>query len=732
MGDSNATQADVSQGAGDASSPPLAEPDTDAFAQADATDATAQADTALAPGACVEPSDCDGKLLACQVWICKASQCEAIPAALGSPCVDGHLCTVGDTCTGPLSCTGEPKVCGDGNECTQDKCAAKDGSCYSLPSFGDCDDGNACTAATACSAGQCGGGAAVDCSDGNPCTADACSPTSGCVHTPVDATCSDVCYPAAVCAAGQCLLGAALACDDGNSCTTDTCVAPSGCAHSDSPLPCGTGPCVTGICTAGQCQTGPALWAIDLPTANLGSIVNLRVDSGGRARLWSTFNAPQATVFAVDRLGKLAAKWPKTCSDVLDLPSGATVCVEAEWQKTKPNSESAVVNWRSVDASPYSAPLETWPLTAQYGAVFMAIFPAGALQTSPGVWLMGWVATDAPSMEEGYCPSSDQNCGKWNALWVIRSDHGVYETITLPKGQNGTKSIGGGPTADGGLIVGAYQYWQTSIARFSVDGKVQWMTAIPSLDFDERLVQLANGTIGVVGGQGKSEWLLGSGAKFASAKLFDPYPSYGGPVALAPAEDAGFFVARQIAPGVTELRRYDAGRNLVWHRTLVPAEFGYTGPLGVAALASGDSGSLLLAGNRKAQIGPKGSWIPVPWMARLDAFGHGSCAAAGLCAGLQVANCKDGNVCTLDACDPPSGCTWTAHEAACSTGQPCKSAEVCVNGGCSGGAPLACDDGDYCTADSCVPATGCSHTPLAELAPCGPWGVCKSGKCSKP
>lgn len=732
VGDSNATLTDASQGAGDAPSPPLAGPDADVFAQADATDATAKADTSLAPGSCLESADCDGKLLACQVWLCKANLCEAIPVALGSPCVDGHLCTVGDTCTGPLSCAGEPKACGDGNECTQDKCAAKDGSCYSLPNFGDCDDGNACTAATACTSGQCGGGVAVDCSDGNPCTADACSPAAGCVHTPVNAPCSDVCYPAAVCAAGDCQLGAALSCDDGNSCTTDTCAVPGGCVHSDSPLPCGIGLCATGICTAGQCQTGPALWAADLPTVNLGDVVNLRVDSSGRARVWATVNTPQAMVFAVDRLGKLAAKWPIGCADVLDLPGGSTVCVATEWQKTNANSESAVVSWRSVEASPYSAPLKKWPLTAQYGAAFMAVFSAGALQTSPGVWLMGWVATDAPSLLEGYCPSSDQSCGKWNALWVIRSDNGVYETITLPKGQNGTKSIGGGATADGGLIVGAYQSGHTTVARFSAGGKVQWLTKIPSLDFHERLVQLANGTIGVIGGQGKSAWLLGSGAEFASAKLFDPYPGYGSAIALAATEDAGFFVARHTAPGVTELRRYDAGRNLLWHRTLVAAEFGYTGQLGVAALASGDSGSVYLVGVRQAPVVKPGSWMSVPWMARLDAFGHGSCAAAGLCAGLQVASCKDGNVCTLDACDPPTGCTWTGHDAACSTGQPCKSAEVCVNGGCSGGAPLACDDGDLCTADSCVPANGCSHTPLAELAPCGSWGVCKGGKCSKP
>src|SRR5262249_19147829 len=68
-----------------------------------------------------------------------------------------------------------------------------------------CDDGNACTAADGCLAGQCLG-SAVNCDDANVCTTDGCDPATGCTHTPIS-------------------------CDDANPCTTDTCNPASGCLH---------------------------------------------------------------------------------------------------------------------------------------------------------------------------------------------------------------------------------------------------------------------------------------------------------------------------------------------------------------------------------------------------------------------------------------------------------------------------------------------------------------------
>ena len=45
--------------------------------------------------------------------------------------------------------------------------------------------------------------------------------------------------------------------------------------------------------------------------------------------------------------------------------------------------------------------------------------------------------------------------------------------------------------------------------------------------------------------------------------------------------------------------------------------------------------------------------------------------------------------------------------------------------GCSPGSPLNCDDGLFCTDDSCVPATGCAHVPH----PCADSNLCTTDTC---
>lgn len=70
--------------------------------------------------------------------------------------------------------------------------------------------------------------------------------------------------------------------------------------------------------------------------------------------------------------------------------------------------------------------------------------------------------------------------------------------------------------------------------------------------------------------------------------------------------------------------------------------------------------------------------------------GHDSCSA-GVCQG-GVSDCySDGNPCTVDSCNPDTGCVFT---------------------------PVDCDDGDPCTSDSCQIATGqCVHTPVPPPCP---------------
>ncbi len=55
----------------------------------------------------------------------------------------------------------------------------------------------------------------------------------------------------------------------------------------------------------------------------------------------------------------------------------------------------------------------------------------------------------------------------------------------------------------------------------------------------------------------------------------------------------------------------------------------------------------------------------------------------------QSVHCDDGNLCTIDSCDPELGCQFV----------------------------FACDDGDGCTDDSCNPELGCVYLPAPD--PCG-------------
>jgi len=101
----------------------------------------------------------------------------------------------------------------------------------------------------------------------------------------------------------------------------------------------------------------------------------------------------------------------------------------------------------------------------------------------------------------------------------------------------------------------------------------------------------------------------------------------------------------------------------------------------------------------------------------------GDACVEGACLGQPV-DCNDVNPCTLDGCNPNSGCTNAPIQAGCSDGDPCTSGDACAGGACKG-KPKACDDGDACTADTCQGGDGCVNLPTA--ATCSDGNVCTKG-----
>lgn len=96
------------------------------------------------------------------------------------------------------------------------------------------------------------------------------------------------------------------------------------------------------------------------------------------------------------------------------------------------------------------------------------------------------------------------------------------------------------------------------------------------------------------------------------------------------------------------------------------------------------------------------------------------CSAFGQCVPGAHLVCNDGNACTADTCVPASGCRYEAvpDGASCSDGAFCNGAELCVGGACADRDDPACDDGDPCTENLCDAAAGaCLNPPVAQPSP---------------
>jgi len=108
-----------------------------------------------------------------------------------------------------------------------------------------------------------------------------------------------------------------------------------------------------------------------------------------------------------------------------------------------------------------------------------------------------------------------------------------------------------------------------------------------------------------------------------------------------------------------------------------------------------------------------------------DACTVGDVCHEGACqAGQTALVCDDGNPCTADGCDPASGCVAPnePNGTACEDGNACTLGDRCVAGACTGVLVDACDDANECTIDTCDPASGCQHA-LDTANPC-----CGSGQ----
>jgi len=96
--------------------------------------------------------------------------------------------------------------------------------------------------------------------------------------------------------------------------------------------------------------------------------------------------------------------------------------------------------------------------------------------------------------------------------------------------------------------------------------------------------------------------------------------------------------------------------------------------------------------------------------------------------------CDDQNDCTLDSCNQDDGCAYDNVEGPCEDGDLCTSGDYCLNGECQTGANATeCDDDNTCTEDTCNPLFGCIHAKLTGQCDDG-WDctyedTCLGGQC---
>jgi len=93
------------------------------------------------------------------------------------------------------------------------------------------------------------------------------------------------------------------------------------------------------------------------------------------------------------------------------------------------------------------------------------------------------------------------------------------------------------------------------------------------------------------------------------------------------------------------------------------------------------------------------------------------------CSGIDAGPCKD------VYCDEQDGQCKTknsADDSGCDDGNACTAADSCSDGSCVG-ETLKCDDGDECTVDGCDPATGCTTDAVDDGTECNDGSLCTSG-----
>jgi hypothetical protein len=621
-------------------------------------------------------------------------------------CIDGDACTVGDHCEAGV-CTGLPVVCDDGNPCTDDLCDGQ-GGCTAKFNSAPCDDGDPCTVADSCAQGTCAG-YAVDCNcqDDEDCAVledgDLCNGTLVCdtgslpfqcaVAPETVVVCPQPQGAASICSKsvctpenGQCGLvpdHEGFACDDGDPCTigdacqAGACVAgvAAGCEDAN--------PCTTDYCVpkTGCIHQENALPCNDGDSCTVGDLCAAGQCKGGPAL--SCDDGNPCTLDGCDP-GKGCTHAPQAgeCDD-------GNGCTTGDYCKA-----GKCVFTAGTDCND-SNPCTKDSCNPLAGCAYQVV--AGPCDD-------GNPCTLNDSCKNGLCvPGAAPDCNDSNPCTADSCENGLCVHAPLAGACNDGNACTQGDVCEAGKCIPGAQAGCDDAEPCTTDscdpktGCVHFLNTAPCDDGN----------------------LCTTGDKCDKGKC-------GGGTPLA-CNDSNLCTDDSC----------DAKSGCVFTPNTAPCNDGSVCTQGDACSKGWCAGGPPVSCDDKNpctddlcdfQLGCQHFDNSVPCN-DLNACTANEFCAKGACGGGVPIVCEDKNPCTDDTCVPQTGCVFTNNTVACTDGSACTTGDVCKDGKCLSGNPTDCDDGNSCTTDTCDPATGCKHVPVANDTPCGAELWCQAGSC---
>jgi hypothetical protein len=671
---------------------------------------------------------CTAKSVALSLWTPCASDNEA-----GS-CSGKRVCTVDglsqcdaptpgvETCNGiDDDCDGfvdEPDdeggtfvpLCDDANACTADTCNGADGCTHEPLTEGECMDGDPCTVADHCVAGECLGNPVI-CDDDNPCTDDTCDGGGGCTFTNNTADCDDdnPCTVADECAAGMCS-GTAIPCDcqSDADCAAleddDLCNGTLVCNLSDWPYKCVIDATTVVVCP--QPAPGPDAICLQAHCEPDTGTCSLVPDHGG----FACDDANPCTVGDVCDAGICTPGVPATCNDdnpcTDDSCDPQNGCVYTD--NDAPCSDGNVCTTNDLCDGGLclgGAPLQCDDANACNGSESCDA-AVGCKAGTPLVCddqdLCNGLESCLPDSgcQPGVAPDCDDNnpCTDDACQAALGCIH-TSNTAACNDGNACTVGdvCGGGICSPGSAVACDDDNVCTTDTCDPKSGCIYLMNQAPCDDQD----LCTTGDHCHLGECISTASLVCDDKNLCTDDSCQPGSGCQFVYNQAPCDDSNACTANDhCANG--------------WCTGGDPVVCTDDNPC-TDHFCDVDEGCKTVPNSALCDDGDKCTTGDL-------------CVNAACTAGDPV-TCDDFNLCTDDSCDPDTGCLFAANALPCDDGNACTANDSCADASCQPGPSVSCNDDNPCTTDGCEPDSGCTHVDLADQTECGQDKVCVAGEC---